>query len=476
MGKHAGTSSKGGVYRLSKAPLEVVMRAVADLEPYARNARTHDTHQVAAIAASMREFGWTNPVLVDGKAGIIAGHGRVLAAKLLGLEQVPTIALKHLTEKQKRAYILADNKIALDADWDDELLRVELKDLGPLAISAGFTLDEIDRILAGGKDGAGSADAAPPPPTRAVVQPGEVWLLGAHAMKCGDATKPEDLRDLLGDQAAEILITDPPYNVNYGDKAEALQAHDKGHRNTTRILNDNMAPEAFAAFLRAAYTAIASVMAPGAPAYVFHGETERAAFTREFQAAGFYLSSNLIWRKNSLVLGRSDYHYQHEPILYGWREGGAHAWFGERDKTTILEAPETPFVKTGPDTYEITIGERVLTVTGKNVEVRDRPGSVLLEDKPLANDYHPTMKPVALLGRLMRNSSALGAAVLDPFGGSGSTLIASEQAGRRCFTLELEPKFADVICMRWQQFSGRAAVLRGTKTTFDERQARRRAA
>lgn len=442
-----------GVSRLlGPQRLKVTYQRIADLEPYARNARLHSAEQVEAIAESMREYGWTNPVLVDVKGGIIAGHGRVLAGKLLELERIPTIVLEGLSEKQKRALILADNKLAEDATWDKNLLRVELKDLGSTAVT-GFTRDEVDRLLAGQNEGR-DPDAAPAPPARATSKAGDVWVLGAHRVLCGDSTEPAQLRALMGEGGqADAIVTDPPYNVAVKGKAGT-------------IANDDMETKAFGEFLRKAYEAMASVARPGAPAYVFHGETEREAFTREFVAAGFYLSSNLIWRKNALVLGRSDYHFQHEPILYGWREGGPHPWHGERDKTTVLERAEPPFQKTGPNEWQITLGERVLVLTGKDITITDKGGTVLLEDKPVRNDVHPTMKPVDLLARLIRNSSKLGAVVLDPFGGSGSTLIACEQTGRQARLCELDPRFADVIVLRWQDFTGQTAVHAKTGKPF----------
>lgn len=440
--------------------LAVVMRSVEALVPYARNARLHDGAQVTAIAASIREFGWMNPVLVDAEGGIIAGHGRVLAARDLGLTEVPCIAHGHLTAEQRRAYVLADNVLAEKASWDKDLLRVELGELAALKVdltTTGFTLDEVDRLMKSGETSP-DPDAAQPPSAKPVARLGDVWICGLHRVVCGDSTDPVVIAAAIGDGQADLLLTDPPYNVNYGDKAEALDAVDKGHRNTSRILNDNMSDAAFGKFLAGAFAAAASGMRAGAPAYVFHAETEVVNFRQAMLAAGMYVAATLIWRKSSLVLGRSDYHWQHEPVLYGWLEGAHHSWYGDRDKTTMLELEEPAAVKTGPDEWQICVGERTLIIRGTDLTVESVPGSVLLENKPAASDYHPTMKPVQLLLRLIRNSSQIGETVLDPFGGSGSTLIAAHMAQRRCSTVELDPKYCDCIVRRWQEFTGRQAT------------------
>ena len=291
------------------------------LKPYARNPRTHTPEQVAKVAASIVEFGFTNPILVDANQGIIAGHCRLMAAQKLSLTTVPVIELTHLSEAQKRAYVIADNRLALDAGWDMELLAGEfaaLKEEGFDLELTGFSGDEIDELLDSGEAGGlTDDDAAPSIPEEAVTVPGDVWTLGRHRLLCGDATVLSDSEKLMGDDLADCTWTDPPYNVNYGEKAEMLDKYQKGHRNTSRILNDNMDSKSFYEFLHTAFTNVYAVSKPGATVYVAHAETEGVNFRTALKAAGVYLSSCLIWRKNALVLGRSDYHWQHEPVLYG---------------------------------------------------------------------------------------------------------------------------------------------------------------
>lgn len=438
------------------------------LKPYARNPRTHTPEQVAKVAASIVEFGFTNPILVDANQGIIAGHCRLMAAQKLGIETVPIIELTHLSEPQKRAYIIADNRLALDAGWDMEILAGEmaaLKEDGFDMKLTGFSGDEIDEILDSGEAGGlTDDDAAPPMPEEAVTVPGDVWILGRHRLLCGDATVLSDIEKLMGGDMADCTWTDPPYNVNYGEKAEMLDKYQKGHRNTSRILNDNMDSKSFYEFLHTAFTNVYTISKAGAAVYVAHAETEGVNFRTALKAAGVYLSSCLIWRKNALVLGRSDYHWQHEPVLYGWKDTGPHRWFGGRDKTTIHEFEGAPFQQIGDNEWQIPLGETTLIVRGDNLTVEVAHGTVFFEEKPRSSPEHPTMKPVALIERMVCNSTKKADIVLDPFGGSGSTLIACEKTGRTARLLELDMKYCDVIVRRWQDYTGKNATLEGGKT------------
>ena len=393
--------------------LQIDYRPLQALIPYARNARTHSDAQVAQIAASIREFGWTNPILVDGQNGVIAGHGRILAARVLGLEQVPCIELAHLTDAQRRAYILADNRLALNAGWDAELLALELAELQALEVSLdllGFSEDELADLLAV-QDESGllpgvDPDEAPPLPLEPVTRPGELILLGRHRLLCGDATKAVDVAQVLGGARADLVWTDPPYNVAYEGKTdEALT-----------IQNDSMDAAAFRTFLELFFTAALAHVKPGSPIYVAHADTEGVNFRSAMVSAGWLLKQVLVWVKQSFVLGRQDYHWQHEPILYGWAPGAAHVWAGDRAQSTVLQF-----------------------------------------DRPMRSAEHPTMKPVDLVAYCLTNSSGPGALVLDPFGGSGSTLIAAEKAGRRAALIELDPRYCDVIVTRWEQATGQAA-------------------
>lgn len=387
------------------------------LVPYARNARTHSKEQVKQIQASMREFGFINPVIVDKDYNLIAGHGRILAAKEEGIKQVPCVFVEHLTEAQKRAYILADNRLAMNAGWDDEMLAVELSDLQGEDFDLdllGFDSDELDKLLNGNDDVQDDDfDVDEELDKPAFSKTGDLWLLGRHRLVCGDSTKPEIYEQLMNGKQANLVVTDPPYNVNYEGSAG-------------KIKNDNMENEAFYNFLYDAFSCMESVMANDASIYVFHADTEGLNFRKAFVDAGFYLSGTCIWKKQSLVLGRSPYQWQHEPVLYGWKRKGKHQWYTGRKESTIWEF-----------------------------------------DKPKKNGDHPTMKPIPLLAYPITNSSLSNCIVLDSFGGSGSTLIACEQTDRICHTIELDEKFCDVIVKRYIEQVGSddgVSVVRDGKT------------
>jgi DNA modification methylase len=396
----------------------------AKLLPYARNARTHSDEQVAQIAASIAEFGFTNPILAGGDGVIVAGHGRLAAAHKLGLQVVPVVVLDHLSPTQRRALVIADNRIAENAGWDDAMLRIELTALQDedfdVALT-GFDADALAELMAGDEpdgDGATDDDDVPETAETAVSRPGDVWLLGEHRLLCGDATVAASYERLLGDQHADMVFTDPPYNVNYANSAK-----DKLRGKDRAILNDNLG-DGFYDFLLAALTPTLARCQGGV--YVAMSSSELDVLQAAFRAAGGRWSTFIIWAKHTFTLGRADYQRQYEPILYGWREGAQRHWCGDRDQ-----------------------------------------GDVWNIKKPQKNDLHPTMKPVELVERAIRNSSRPGDVVLDPFGGSGTTLIAAEKSGRQARLIELDPKYVDVIVRRWQDWSGKSATRESDGVAFD---------
>lgn len=395
------------------------------LVPYARNARTHSDEQVARIAASIAEFGFVNPVLVDEAGSIIAGHGRVMAATLLGLAEAPVIVLAHLNDAQKIAYRIADNRLALDAGWDEALLAQEFASLRDLTFDldlTGFDAGEIERMLAGGDaddaEGLTDEDAVPEPEDEPVTKPGDLWVLGQHRLLCGDATVLAEVERCLGGVLADMTFVDPPYRVAYEGKGSTRE-------NRKRIANDDLGAAEFERFLTEAMTGILAVT-KGA-VYVAMSSSELHTLRRAFEAAGGHWSTFIVWAKNQFTLGRSDYQRQYEPILYGWRKGVDRFWCGARDQ-----------------------------------------GDVWFAKKPRVNDLHPTMKPVELVERAVRNSTKSRDIVLDTFGGSGTTLIAAEKLGRQARLMEIDPGFCDVIVKRWQEFTGLQAVLEADGRAFDE--------
>ena len=380
---------------------------VAKLIPYINNARTHSPEQIKKLRASLREFGFVNPVIIDRDYNVIAGHGRIMAAKEEGIAEVPCVYADHLTEAQKKAYILADNRMALDAGWDEEMLRVEIDALREMEFDpmlAGFDEKELAALYAGDGDGAedDDFDLSAALEQASFVEPGDIWTVGRHRLMCGDATKPEDVETLMGGKCANLIVTDPPYGVSFKSA------------NGLTIQNDSMKNEEFYSFLLSAFQAMAGVLEKGGAAYVFHADTEGLNFRRAFVDAGFHLAGCCIWVKDSLVLGRSDYQWQHEPVLYGFLQNGKHPWYSDRKQTTIWNFA-----------------------------------------KPKRNENHPTSKPLDLLAYPICNSSQENSIVIDTFGGSGSTMMACEKTNRICHMMELDPKYASVILRRYvEDFGG----------------------
>ena len=407
---------------MSKTTTEMQLVDIHKLIPYVNNARTHNVQQINKLRSSLREFGFINPVIIDRDFNVIAGHGRIMAAKEEGINEVPCVFVDYLTEAQKKAYILADNRMAMDAGWDEELLKVEIEALQAedfdLSLT-GFDESELSGFFDTADDAKDDdfdvdAELEKPPVTKS----GDLWLLGNHRLLCGDSTKAETYEMLMNGKKANLVVTDPPYNVNYQGTAG-------------KIKNDNLENDKFYQFLFDAFTCMEKAMADDASIYVFHADTEGLNFRKAFADAGFYLSGTCIWKKQSLVLGRSPYQWQHEPCLFGWKKNGKHQWYSDRKQTTIWEF-----------------------------------------DKPKKNGDHPTMKPVPLIAYPIKNSSMSNCIVLDPFGGSGSTLIAGEQTNRICHTIELDEKYCDVIIKRYIEQVGTSenvSVVRDGKTIrFDD--------
>jgi DNA modification methylase len=392
------------------------------LIPYARNPRTHSDAQVAQIAASIREFGFNAPILVDSNAGIIAGHGRLLAARKLNLGEVPVIVLDHLSETQKRAYIIADNQLALNAGWDEDLLRVEL---------AALTEEEFDLDLLGFEDkelaalleevlpanGLTDEDAVPEVPQSPTSVSGDLWVLGDHRVLCGDALVQTDVSTFIAGERADLGVCDVPYNVDYTGHTEQR----------LKMQGDHMSAEEFSRFLQRAFESCRRAVKPGASLYICHSSSWQREFQNALEAAGFEVRCQIIWAKNTFAWGFGRYKFQHEPIFYCHVAGQSDAWYGDKSQSTLWQ-----------------------------------------ENKPVANRLHPTMKPVELIERALTNSSKAGDIVLDLFGGSGSTLIACERNKRYARLVEIDPKYVDVIVRRWQEYTGKAAVLDGDGRTFEE--------
>ena len=408
---------------MSRTTTEMNLVDINKLIPYINNARTHSPEQINKLRASLREFGFVNPVIIDKDFNIIAGHGRVEAAKAEGIKEVPCVLVDYLTEAQKKAYILADNRMAMDAGWDEEMLKVELEALNAEAFDLSLTgfddkeLSDLFKTETEVEDD--DYDLTSALEKASFVERGDRWIVGRHVLYCGDATDEEDVNKLMEDKRANLILTDPPYGVSFKSSSGLT------------IKNDSMKNEEFYQFLLKAFKNMVAHSEPGVSAYVFHADTEGLNFRTAFIDAGFHLAGCCIWEKDSLVLGRSDYQWQHEPILYGFLKNGKHNWYSDRKQTTIWKF-----------------------------------------NKPKRNENHPTSKPLDLLSYPLQNSSQENAIVIDTFGGSGSTLMACELSNRICYTMELDEKYASVILRRYVENTGDEdgvyCIRNGVKTTYKE--------
>ena len=404
---------------MNKTTSEMKLVPISKLVPYANNARTHSPEQINKLRGSLREFGFVSPVIIDKDYGILAGHGRVMAARAENIEQVPCVFVDHLTEAQKKAYILADNRFALDAGWDEEMLRVEMEALQGMDFDislTGFDESEIADLLSldDGEAQEDDFDVDAALQAEPFVKAGDLWLLGKHRLLCADSTKPEDVKLLMDSKKANVCITDPPYSCNYTGSTGM------------KIMNDNLKGEEFYQFLLSAFKNAYENLADGAAIYIFHSDAEKVNFYNAVVAAGFHYSTTCIWVKQSLVLGRFDYQMRHEPVIYAFKDTVKHKFYGDRKQTTVWEF-----------------------------------------DRPSKSKLHPTTKPLPLIAYPMKNSSLVNSIVLDLFGGSGSTLMAAEQMDRTAYLMELDPAYASAIVRRFVAYRGNTEdvhIIRDGKT------------
>lgn len=433
-------------------------RKISELSPAEYNPRKHLTpedDEYQKIKASINKFGYVDPVIINADGTIIGGHQRVTVLSELGYEEIDVVVVD-LSKEDEKALNIALNKIS--GEWDE----VKLKDL-LLELSlgdydftvTGFEQEELDELIQltdfepevteDEFDAEQALDEESP-----IIKKGEVWQLGRHRLMCGDSTNCDDVHKLMGEVKADLIITDPPYNVNYEEKAEALNVWRPNNNGAMQIKNDTMSNEAFYSFLLKVYTNLVEIMKPGAVIYVFHADSEGLNFRKAFVDAGLKLSECLIWEKNNFVLGRCDYHWRHEPCLYGWKEGAAHYFIDDRTQDTVILEDDVDF-------ESMKKPELIQYIKDLMCRYADQT-SVIYEKKPMSSALHPTMKPLELIGRLMKNSSKKGWTVVDFFGGSGSTLMAAEQLERTAFVMELDESYASVIIRRWEEYTGQKAT------------------
>ena len=405
--------------------MKIETMKVKDLIPYEKNAKKHNRTQIQNVAESIRRFGFAQPLVVDKDNVLIIGHCRLLAAKHLQIREVPVVKMENLTDEEVKELRLLDNKLN-ESEWDMDLLAEELKGLDLEGFDLDWELPEEEpepEII----------EVDVPEEPEPICKKGDIWKLGDHTMICGDSTDTQTITTLMNGEKADLLLTDPPYNLNYSSKAGKIQ-------------NDNMTDAAFIEFLKAAFTAANENLKAGASFYIWHADNKGYEFREAARQIGWQVRQNLIWVKSSFTLGGQDYQWQHEPCLYGWKDGAAHFFIDRRNLTTVIED-------------QIDLDKMKKEDMKKLLEqiYEETPTTILRAEKPAHSDLHPTMKPIKLMAKQVNNSTKAGGLVLDIFGGSGSTLMACEQLNRRCFTCELDPHYADVIIARWEEFTGRKA-------------------
>lgn len=411
--------------------MEIIKIKINEIKPYENNVKLHPKEQIEQIISSIKEMGFNDPIAVDENNVIIEGHGRYEALKQIGYKECECIVLRHLTEEQKNAYRLIHNKLTMNTDFDfdgliEELNKITNIDMGKYDFN--FEIEEEKEIV---EDEVPEVDEENEP----ITQRGDIWKLGNHRLMCGDSTDKWDVKQLINGDQMDLLVTDPPYNVNVKNS--------KG----MQIENDNMENNEFAEFLNKAFENANELLKQGGSFYVWHADTEGLNFRIACKKNGLTVKSCLIWVKNNAILSRADYHWKHEPCLYGWKEGASHYFTNDFTQTTVIE-----------DKIDVNkLNKEELKKLVKNLLSDNKPTTIIHEDKPLVNDLHPTMKPIKLIALLVRNSSKPQEKVIDLFGGAGSTLIACEQLNRKCYTMEYDPKYCDVIIKRWEQFTGKKA-------------------
>ncbi|MBP5474802.1 MAG: site-specific DNA-methyltransferase [Methanomicrobium sp.] len=418
--------------------LKVEYVPIDTIKPYERNAKLHPAEQVDEIAKSIELVGFRDPIGIWNGV-IVEGHGRLLAAKKLGMDTVPIIRMDDMTDEERRAYILIHNKTTMDSGFDPDLLKFELDNINDIDMTM-FNFFEDEPTPEEQLNEVREDDFLPEPPEEPKSKLGDIYELGIHRLICGDSTNPETIKTLMGENEADLLLTDPPYNVDYVGKT----------KDALKIQNDKMGEDAFTRFLTDAFEAASPSLKPGGVFYIWHADTERRSFIEACANTGWQIRQILVWNKNVFVMGRQDYQWKHEPCIYGWKDGGAHFFIDDRRQTSVME-DRKPNIKAMKKAELMELLEKIFA---------DKESTTVInEDRPARSELHPTMKPIKLLARLICNSSRIGEKVLDPFGGSGSTLITCDQLKRQCFMAELDPKYCDVIIERYERFTGRKAVL-----------------
>ena len=413
--------------------MELKKLKLTEIKPYGKNPRKNDG-AVDAVAESIKQCGYCSPIVVDENYEVLAGHTRLKALKKLGRKECEVVVKEGLTEEQKQKYRILDNKTGEFAEWDLDILQEQLKDLDFEGFDFGFDFPSFEEPLQIVEDEIPEVDNENEP----ITQLGDIWQLGEHRLMCGDSTDAGTVAILMDGKQADLFLTDPPYNVAYVGKT----------KDALTIKNDKMKSDKFREFLTSAFTAAVSVLKEGGGFYIWFASREHCNFETALNDSGLEVRQELIWKKNSLVIGRQDYQWKHEPCLYGWKDGAAHYFTNDRCQTTVFE----------DDTALKKMTKEQLIEVIKELQDTINPSTIIHEAKPQRNELHPTMKPINLIGRLVRNSSKPKENVFDGFGGSGSTLIACEQLGRKCYTMELDPKYVDVIIKRWEELTGKKAV------------------